>query len=608
MKLPTIDQILRDARRSLLRFPLVLLAAFAGTAAVLVLIDYEGPPQPTFLFQVLFAAILGFPLLAGLALTAERRRWGSSVSLGSQLTGVILVSIYALFVPSQLDGAPLVHIIRLVILTVGLVLFAFVGPYLIRESALGFWQYSKTLLIRLVVAYLYGAVLWAGLAVALAALDNLFGIDVPMKRYGELWVFIQGVFTPWFFLAGIPEDLGSMDALTDYPKSLKLFSQYIVFPLVITYFVILYAYIGKIVITWDWPQGWVSKLILGFIATGFVWMILLDPIRERAENRWIKITSRWFFLLCMPLVVMLFLALLRRLSEYGITEGRYLAIALGIWLCMIVPYFVASKKKNILMIPATLCLASFLVSFGPWSVFAVSEQSQIARLKVMLEKNKILVNEVVRSKHDSIPDADRRQISSILYYLSSFHGYGGIQAWFAESLKKDSLSSSPIYRDPAAVASLMGIEYIRVWQNPTGGLGVLNADREHSRDISGYGRMLRAQRLFQEGGPAIEAGDVRYHMEPGMFVLNFAVKQPGGAIDSIRVDFRQTVERLVKNYGTAITERIPPEELTVVAADARLRVKVNFWQIRIKRQGEVVVPVSYDADILFEVSKGKDTR
>lgn len=608
MKIPTIAQVFGDAQRTLIRFPIILLDAFVGTAAAVALIDREGSTEPTVFFPLLFAAILGFPLFSGLALTAEKKKWSTSAAFGSQIAGFILVSIYALTVPSQLIDAPANHVLRLVFLTVGLTFFAFVGPYLRSDNVIGFWQYCKTLLTRLVMAFLYGVVLWAGLAIALAALDNLFGIEIPGRRYGELWTFIQGVFTPWFFLAGIPEDLESLDASTGYPKSLKVFSQHILFPLVLIYFVILYAYLAKILFAWDWPQGWVSRLILGFIGTGLAWMVLMVPIKEQIENRWIKTTSRWFFLIVIPLVVMLFLAVWRRISEYGITEGRYVAIVLGMWLCIIVPYFVISKKKNIIAIPATLALASFIASFGPWGALAVSEQSQITRLKDLLEKNSILVAGTVQSKHDSVSKDDGRQISSILSYLSDFHGFGGIQPWFAESLKKDSQSSSPIYRDPAAVASLMGVQYTRVWQNPGGGLIILNADREHPRDIGGYERMLRAQRLFKDDVGGVQEGDVRYRMAPGMFVLVFVAKLQDGTFDSLRVDFLPVVERLVKNYGSAITDRVPPEEMMVSAEGARLKVKINLWQVRLKRQGEEMTPIAYEGDILFTVDKGKGPK
>lgn len=608
MKIPTIAQFVGDAQRSFLRFPVLLLDAFVGTAAALVLIDRENAAEPTFFFPVLFAAILGFPLLAGLALMAEKKKWSASASFGAQIAGVVLVSLYALTVPQQLNDAPIDHAIRLVFLSLGLVLFAFVGPYLRDNNVIGFWQYCKSLLTRLVMAFLYGVVLWVGLAIALAALDNLFGIDVPGRRYAELWAFIHGVFTTWFFLAGIPEDLESLDASTGYPKSLKVFSQYILFPLVLIYFVILYAYLGKILVAWDWPQGWVSRLILGFIGTGLGWIMLVEPIRDQIENRWIKTASRWFFLIIIPLVVMLFLALLRRLSEYGITEGRYVAIVVGILLCVIVPYFVISKKKNIIVIPATVALASFIVSFGPWGAFAVSEQSQITRLKDLLEKNRILVAGTVQSRHDSLSSEDRRQISSILSYLSEFHGFDGIQPWFAESLKRDSLASSPVFRDPSAVASLMGVEYIRIWQSPSGGFITLNADRERPRDISGYDSMLRSLRLYKDGAQGLQEGDVRYHMDSGMSVLVFSVRRESGVIDSIRVDFQGMVHRLVKEYGTANTDKVPPEEMSVAAGDGHVRVRVNLWQIRIKRQGEEITPIGYEGDILFAVEKKNGPR
>ena len=85
---------------------------------------------------------------------------------------------------------------------------------------------------------IFSVVLFAGLAIALAALDNLFGVSVPGKRYAELWVLIVGLFSPWFFLSGVPEDLDSLDRVEEYPKGLKIFAQYILLSLVVVYLLI----------------------------------------------------------------------------------------------------------------------------------------------------------------------------------------------------------------------------------------------------------------------------------------------------------------------------------------------------------------------------------
>ena len=109
--------------------------------------------------------------------------------------------------------------------------------------------------MRFLLAYLYSNVLFLGLAIALASADHLFGFDVEENNYLYLFAIIAGVFNTWVFLAGVPKDLNTLNQTTDYPKGLKLFTQYILLPLVSLYFVILIAYELKITIEWNWPRG-----------------------------------------------------------------------------------------------------------------------------------------------------------------------------------------------------------------------------------------------------------------------------------------------------------------------------------------------------------------
>ncbi len=603
MKIPSINQAVRDGRDSFLRFPLIIFDAVAGTIAMLILMEHEGPPPPSFLYQVVSAAVLGFPLLTCIAMTAEKRKWGKSVSLGAQVLGMVLLALYSVSIPQDLMNAPAIHVIRLSLITTGLVLAAIVVPYLWTGSVNGFWHYCKTIVLRLLIAFLYAVVLWIGLALALAALNNLFGIEIPGKRYGQLWVALQGIFTPWFFLAGFPDKLDELDTMTDYPKGLKIFSQYILIPLVLTYLVILYAYLGKILLTWDWPQGWVSALILGFISTGLISILLLHPIRGRDENVWINTASRWFFVVIIPLILMLFLAIWRRVSEYGFTEGRYLTIVLGIWLCIIVPYFIISKGKNIKFIPASLCLASILVTFGPWSAFAVSERSQISRLQDLLTRNKILAGGKILSQHDSISIEDTRQISSIISYLREIHGFDRIQSWFGESLKADSGKSGSTSRDPAAVAKLMGIEYIRVWRINSGGVIIFSADRQRPMDISGYDQMLRAQHMVFGETRDLSSEVVHYRLSAGRNSMTFFVRSNEGPTDSLVVEFGPIVDRLVKEYGNGNSDRVAPEKMYASAANGRIKVKVILTNLRIQKQAGELKPIVYDGDILYTISR-----
>jgi len=606
VKLPSISQAVDDARQSFFRFPIIVLDAIIGTGCGLILIDREGSQVPSFLFQVVFAAIFAFPLLTGLAITAEKMKWIKSASLGSQLAALILAAVYALTVPQDLIGAPGIHAIRLVMLTTGWILFAFSVPYFGHESQLGYWNFCKTLVMRILTAYLYTFVLWAGLAIALAALDNLFGVNIPGKRYGELWVLISGVFTTWFFLAGVPEDYASLDTQQEYPKGLKILSQYILFPLVLIYLVILYAYLGKILLAWDWPQGWVSKLILGFIGTGLSTFLLLHPIRERTENIWIRIASRWFYVIIIPLIIMLFFAVWRRVTEYGFTEGRHLAIALGIWLCVLVPYFIISKKKKIIFIPTSLGIAVFLVSFGPWGAFAVSENSQVTRLEELLTNNHILVNGHVHSLHDSLQVDATRQISSIISYLSEIHGYDALQPWFSKSLKNDSVGKGSTYIEPEVVAKLMGIEFIRTWQFSGGGTILLIADRDGALGIEGYDRLLHTSRVFAEMTKReLREQGIVFRIGDDLSKVTISVTDDAKFADSLQIDLQPLVEKLLADYGNANTDKIPPERMAIVAASQRTKVKLFLSSLRIERKEGTAKVVAYDGEIAYKTVREK---
>jgi hypothetical protein len=600
VKLPSISQAAADARNTFGRFPFAIIDAFVGTICALILIDHTGPPEPTVLMQIIFGAALGFPLLAGLAIVSEKWKWGTLISLGVQLVGVVLVGLYSTTVPPDLNGAPAIHILQLLMLITGTVLFVFSAPYFKHESELGYWNYCKTLCLRILTGGLYAVVMWTGLAIALAALNNLFGVDIPSKRYAELWVLINGIFTTWFILAGVPQHLESLDSITDYPKGLKIFSQFILFPLVLVYLVILYAYLGKILLAWDWPQGWVSRLILGFIATGFTSLVLLHPISDRIENIWIKTVARWFYVIIIPLTVMLFLAVWQRVSEYGFTEGRYLGIATVVWLCVITPYFLFSKKKKILFLTTSLCAAVFVVSFGPWGMFAVSEKSQVNRLKELLLENHILVDGRVQPMHDSLHFATAQQISSIIGYLSEIHGLDAIQPWFAETLKRDSIGGTDAYKDPAHVAKLMGVQYVRTWRQSAGGKMILTADREGAMVIDGYERLLSKRHVFSGMTKREFSGEgIAVLTGTDLSTMTVTISRDMKTGDALRIDLKPLTDKLIAEYGEASTDRIPPEKMAIVVANQTTMVKVFFSTMEIQRHGGTSEVMSYDADIAY---------
>ncbi len=597
MKLPSINQVYLEARQAARRFPFVLFCGLAGSITAIILIESE--PKKSVGFPIIFAAALGLPLLTALALYAEKRKWGPIFSTGGQLFGLLLLVGYAFSIPTSFLNEEADFFIRFGLLAAALVLLVMIAPYLRKGELNGFWQYNKTLFFRLFVTAVFSVVLFAGLAIALAALDQLFGVSVPDKRYGELWVLIAGLFAPWFFLAGIPEDLESLDKNEEYPKGLKIFAQYILLSLVIVYLLILYAYLLKILVQWSWPKGWVSSLILGFSATSILSLLLMHPIRDRSGNAWIRTAGKWLYIVLIPLIVVLFLAVTERIGDYGITESRYAGIALGIWLSAQVLYFLFSKSKSIKFTVASLCLPAFLVSFGPWGMLSVSERSQVGRLSRLLTKNGVLVNGVVRKDHSKVSQADTQEISSIVRYLNHIHGYEAIQPWFADRLQEDTRPGNIVNLAPAKVLDKMGMSYIG-YQRGAGNSAFIYFETREAIDISGYDKLLRQQVV--NGVRRFDGEDISYEASKDLDSMNITIGGSRSGPTAVRVNIAALAEQLLRDYGdTDAVRDMKSERMAIAAEQNGQKVKVFLRNLNVNRRDGKAIVTSFTADIAYTV-------
>jgi hypothetical protein len=601
MKLPSIRKVYLEARRAVRRFPFVLFCALALAITALILIETE--PKQSAGFPILFCAMLGLPLLAALALCAEKRRMSPGLSVSTQLMGVLLLVAYGFSVPRSFQHAQADFFIRFGLLAAALVLLVMIAPYLKKGEMNGFWQYNKTLFFRLFIAAIFSVVLFAGLAIALTALDRLFGVSIIGKRYGELWVLLFGLFAPWFFLAGVPEDLDGLDCIEEYPKGLKIFAQYILLSLVIVYLLILYAYLLKILVQWNWPQGWVSSLILGFSAASILSLLLMHPIRDRSENSWIRAAGKWLYIVLIPLVVVLFLAVTQRIGDYGITESRYAGIALGVWLSAQVIYFLFSKSKSIKFTIGSLCLLAFLMSWGPWGMLSVSQRSQVGRLGRLLTKNGILVNGSVHKEHGKVSQEDAQEISSIVSYLNGIHGYQAIQLWFADKLKEDATPGDALNLSPPKVLDKMGVEFVS-YRRGAGGQAFGFFETKETVNITGYDRMLRQQALI--GEYRFDGDDITYGVSKDLGSMNIAIGNPQTGFNAVRVNIAAFADKMLRDYGNAdfnVTRNMKSESMAIATEQNGQKVKVFFRNIIVNRREGKSIITSFQADIVYTVRK-----
>ncbi len=488
-RFPSYDQIVRGAVSTAARFPFTLISALVGVVAAATLAGLGQAAERHSLDQLLVTAALGLPLFTALVMLAEKRGWSSVGRLLFQAVGLVLLIVYYLTLPAKLDE-PMNNLVRFALLNIGLHFLVAWLPWTGKDQVVGFWEYNKTLFLRILFSALYSAVLFVGLALALLAADQLFGVEVKNERYFQLWIWITGLFNTWVFLAGVPKNLEVLNRGGEYPNGLKVFTQFILLPLVVLYFVILFAYEAKIIITWDWPKGWVSELVLWYSVVGILSLLLLHPLRDRLENRWIQAISKWFYRGLIPLVAMLFLAIMRRISEYGITENRYFVFAMAVGLTIVMIYMVVSKRKDVRLIPIVVCLIAFISAYGPWSALAISRSSQQSRLDALMTKCGLLAGGSLQKPTVEPSLEDRQEMSSEVVYLNKMHGTDAFSGWLADNVLRglDSVSQGSRAEQ---ITGKLGFVYANTsWRPKTSEYFHLAADDIRPIDISGYDLIL----------------------------------------------------------------------------------------------------------------------
>ncbi|PZX56581.1 uncharacterized protein DUF4153 [Algoriphagus chordae] len=486
MKFPSIAQLKEEGSTAALRFPVSLIFGFLAAGLGCYLIEIE-PADDLSLLNLLLTFALGIPLYFCIDVLAERKKFTAFQRQMAWLIGLLFLGLIYFSFPSQNTFTNTrVPYIRYAIYNLAIHLMVAFLPYFGSDNQEEFWNYNKNLFIRFVQGLCYSLVIFIGISLALLAIDALFDAKIQGETYPQIFALTFGIFNTWFFLAGIPKSFESKVSLVQYPKGLKIFTQFILIPLLLIYLCILYFYGAKIIITGDWPKGIVSYMIIAIAVLGIFTNLLLYPYQYWKEGNWIKRFHRAYYIFLIPLIILLFLAIGIRIQDYGLTVNRYIITLMGIWLAFIAIYY-SLGKQNIKVIPISLSLFMILSSFGPWGMFSLSELMQRNRLIKILTEHNILVDDKIQNevmweitntgKHkpigdlqlNSLPTPELNEVNSILQYLEDYHGMTNLYPWFEQDLESmmkqvTSKRSAPITLPSEFLVESMGLTYKNRYQ------------------------------------------------------------------------------------------------------------------------------------------------
>lgn len=492
MKLPSIPYLGTAFLNVVRRFPLVMSAAAIGVATMMYLIENSDSGNEKDYVRIVLAAALGLTTFLCSTLVAEKYKLSGPKLLVTYFLGIGLVLLYY-YSLTQDNFETAMTPIRFV----GLNLAAHLGvaflPYLDNSSVEDFWEYNKRLFGNFVVGAFYSGVIFAGLGIAIFAVDELFNLEIDGKIYGHLFVVLAGIFNTAYFLAHFPTEFTFSEetpdnqavgtSITPYNSAFKNLTKFILIPIVAIYFLILYAFSAKILVQWELPEGWVGKLVLGFSVAGIFTYLLNYLLVKFDDSMFVKGFRRWFFYVLLPMVALLFVAIGRRISDYGVTEARYVVAIAGVWLFLTSVYFIISKRDNIKFIPVSLAFFALFTVLGPFSSFQVSERNQINRLMATLERNSMLNDGKAVPVADSLSKIDADNIAGSIDYLSQNHKFGKVASIFS---MPDTLNQ-PTWEQKDSLLNMLGV---RILLTESGFCNVnFNTVKAKGLNIEGYEKL-----------------------------------------------------------------------------------------------------------------------
>ena len=571
----SIENSLTRLYLSLKRFPLTVILS-ASTFAVLIAISEINPRNDT-LSKIALVLAIGIPLSLCIKLFFEKREEGNSYKLTSAyFSGALLLVLYYFLL---LNNIGMVTITRYTAVSLALYLGFIFIPYLLKKEQ--FEMYVITIFTGFFITLIYSIVLFSGLSAILFTMDKLLGIIIKGKVYYYTWLFVVFIFALSYFLAGIPHKNQEITPKS-YPKLLRILLLYIVMPLLIAYTIILYIYFGKIIVTWRWPMGIVSNLVLWYSVIVTIILFLITPIREKVSfaNKFLTFAPK----IILPLLIMMFISIGIRINAYGVTENRYFVAILALWVFFIMLYFCFTKKLRNIIIPVTLSIITLISVFGPFSSYSISKMSQNNRLEKILIKNNMIKNEKLQ-RSTNISIKDREEVVSILDYFNRNHSLRDVK-YLPKNLKSDDINKVLGFPDNPSYSSLN--KAFNFTRRPS----------DKNIDIKGYDYLIDMQNINNLRDSSNSALAVSYDYESETIKIKYDNKEVYSE------NLNSFVKILADKYAAAPNvDGLPTEEMTLVDENQKIKVKIVFLNITGNKNQKTQKVEIKDIDLYLLVNK-----
>ena len=255
-----------------------------------------------------------------------------------------------------------------------LILFGF--PF--EKNNQGFTYRNFINLFHLGLATAVWLLVFGLVAAILFTITTLFNIEFSDSFYSHVYMSL-GIFTqPLFFLVFQQRQVKSEMTLN---RIFDILVNFVLAPALIIFTMLLYAYVVQIIFEGVLPKGMLANITLPYLLGG-LGVYALRSICAKA--RW-ETFFKFYPFLAIVSIVLLWLAIDRRISAYAWTEPRIYLVALATAITIAYTILIISKIRQYRLISVVVMIAIFVMT---WVVNPkeIAYQSQTERFEQLLTK------------------------------------------------------------------------------------------------------------------------------------------------------------------------------------------------------------------------------
>lgn len=409
-------QLKENASRTLKRFPIVVTFIMLSTIALSSMIISDK-----------YYGSLIFYLLAGSLISLVMKLWYEDAQnkIKYIITSVILhflLIIDAIYIYFSPEGNEKTIIISQASIIVILILgFCFV-PFLKEKDDVTSWHHVRRSIFSAIISFIISAIVGGGIILLLSSLNPLFDIFVESSVFLIIAVIFCITIPSLIFLSRIPVGENKFVRATEISSFLLGTIRYLFIPLVLSYIIVMYLYVLKVILKMELPNGAVSWLVTTMIISYLAVIYLQYPHLKGNSNTIEKKMTHYLPIVMLPPIILMTIGIIRRFSDYGITDNRLYILTLNIWFYIVCIGLFLQKSHRIHWISLSFGLIFFVTSALPVNYRNISKwviKKEISSFLLQNSPKELPMNqEELKSWLESLDKKDSKKIYEKLRYIN----------------------------------------------------------------------------------------------------------------------------------------------------------------------------------------------